>query len=51
MRLLAGVPVSRLDADPALANHLIIAATETVTDADMSALVAALKDALTEEVR
>ncbi len=44
--ILAGVPMSRLDADPAFANHLIVAATETVSDADMAALVAGLKEVL-----
>jgi glycine dehydrogenase subunit 1 len=44
--ILGGVPVSRLDADPAFANHLILAATETVSDADMTALVGALKEVL-----
>lgn len=44
--LLGGVPVSRLSDDPAFANHLIIAATETVSDADMDALVGALEEVL-----
>jgi glycine dehydrogenase subunit 1 len=44
--ILGGVPVSRLDADPAFANHLILAATETVSDADMTALVGACKEVL-----
>ncbi|MBW8882950.1 MAG: PLP-dependent transferase, partial [Asticcacaulis sp.] len=44
--ILGGVPVSRLDADPAFANHLIIATTETVSDADIDALVGALEEVL-----
>ncbi len=46
-RILAGVPVSRLlPGDAALANLLLVAATETNTDADMDALVAALREDL-----
>ncbi len=44
--ILAGVPVSRLDADPAFANHLIVAATETNTDADITTFASALKEVL-----
>ena len=44
--ILAGVPMSRLDPDPAFANHLIVAATETVSDNDMAALAAALQEVL-----
>ena len=44
--ILGGVPVSRLDVDPAFAHHLIVAATETVTEADMNALVGALTEVL-----
>ena len=44
--ILAGVPLSRFDRDPAFANHLIVAATETVSDDDMATLVAALKEVL-----
>ena len=41
--ILAGVPVSRLlPDDPALANLLLVAATETNTDADMDALATGL---------
>ncbi len=44
--ILAGVPVSRLrPGDAALANLLLVAATETVTDDDMDRLCAALKEA------
>jgi glycine dehydrogenase subunit 1 len=46
-RILAGVPVSRLiPDDPAVANLLLLAATETATDAGMAPLVAALKEVL-----
>jgi len=46
-RILAGVPVSRLlPGDAALANLLLVAATETNTDRDMDALVAALREDL-----
>ena len=42
-RILAGVPVSRLiPGKPELANLLLVAATETNSDADMDALAAAL---------
>jgi glycine cleavage system P protein (glycine dehydrogenase) subunit 1 len=45
--ILAGVPVSRLyPKDAALADLLLVAATETNTDADMDALVGALKEIL-----
>jgi glycine dehydrogenase subunit 1 len=45
--ILGGVPVSRLyPNEPALANLLLLAATETNTDADMDALARALKEAL-----
>ncbi|MES1151056.1 MAG: aminomethyl-transferring glycine dehydrogenase subunit GcvPA, partial [Dongia sp.] len=48
-RVLGGVPVSRLvPNDPKLANLLLVAATETVTEADMAALETALKDSLAE---
>jgi glycine dehydrogenase subunit 1 len=47
-KILAGVPVSRLHTDDAsLANLLVLAATETNTDADIKRLAAAL----TEQVR
>ena len=42
--VLGGVPFARLQADQAFENHLIIAVTETVSDSDMAALVAALKE-------
>jgi glycine dehydrogenase subunit 1 len=46
-RILAGVPASRLWPDHVeLANHLLVAVTETVTDDDMDALVAGLKEVL-----
>jgi glycine dehydrogenase subunit 1 len=45
--ILGGVPVSRLyPNEPALANLLVLAATETNTDADMDALANALKEVL-----
>jgi glycine dehydrogenase subunit 1 len=45
--VLAGVPVSRLYPDnDDLSDLLLIAATETNTEADMDALCAGLKDAL-----
>ena len=45
--ILGGVPVSRLyPNDAALANLLLLTATETNTDADMDALVGALKEVL-----
>ena len=45
--ILSGVPASRLyPNDPALANLLLLAATETTTDADMDSLIAALKEVL-----
>ena len=48
--ILAGVPVSRLDPDPQFANHLIVAATETVSEADMAALIDGLTTVLTQEL-
>lgn len=46
-RILGGVPVSRLlPAEPKLANLLLVAATETVSDDDAAALEAALKEVL-----
>src|SRR5215475_11454680 len=48
-RVLGGVPVSRLAPDdPKLANLLLVAATETVTEPDMAALETALKESLAE---
>jgi len=44
--LLAGVPVSRLDPRPDLADLLLVAATELNTDADMAALAIGLREAL-----
>ena len=45
--VIAGVPASRLlPHDKGAENLLIIAATECVTDADMDALVAGLKEIL-----
>ena len=45
--ILGGVPASRLyPGDPAMANLLIVAATETNTDADGDALAAALREVL-----
>ncbi|WAC49031.1 aminomethyl-transferring glycine dehydrogenase subunit GcvPA [Asticcacaulis sp. SL142] len=44
--ILGGVPFTRLHNDAAFDNHLIIAVTETVSDTDMSAFVAALKEVL-----
>jgi glycine dehydrogenase subunit 1 len=45
---LGGVPVSRLLLDkPELDNLLIVAATETVSEADMDALASALAEVLT----
>jgi glycine dehydrogenase subunit 1 len=46
-RILGGVPVSRLyPDDPGLANLLLVAATETVSDEDIAAYEAALKEVL-----
>ena len=46
-RILGGVPVSRLyPDDPALADLLLVAATETVSDADIAAYETALKEVL-----
>jgi glycine dehydrogenase subunit 1 len=48
-RVLGGVPVSRLvPDDPKLANLLLVAATETVAEADIAALETALKESLVE---
>jgi glycine dehydrogenase subunit 1 len=45
--IMAGVPVSRLEPDrPELANLLVVAATETVTDDQIDAFVKALEEAL-----
>jgi glycine dehydrogenase subunit 1 len=45
--ILGGVPVSRLiPGDARLANLLLVAATETVSEADMDALVSALREVL-----
>jgi len=44
--ILGGVPFARLDGTPGFENHLILAVTETVTDADMDALCGALKEVL-----
>ena len=47
-RVLGGVPVSRLyPNDAALKNLLLVAATETVSDDDIAAYEAALKEVLT----
>ncbi len=46
-RILGGLPVSRLiPGDPSVANLLLLAATETATEAGMAPLVAALKEVL-----
>ncbi|MGH7124843.1 MAG: aminomethyl-transferring glycine dehydrogenase subunit GcvPA [Stellaceae bacterium] len=46
-KILGGVPVSRLHpGKPALKNLLLVAATETATDADMAAFVATLTEVL-----
>lgn len=46
-RILGGVPVSRLiPGDPAFANLLLVAATETASEEDMDAFVNALKEAI-----
>ena len=46
-RILGGLPVSRLiPDDPSVANLLLLAATETATEAGMAPLVAALKEVL-----
>jgi glycine dehydrogenase subunit 1 len=46
-RILAGVPVSRLiPDDPSVANLLLLAATETATEAGMDPLIAGLKEVL-----
>jgi glycine dehydrogenase subunit 1 len=52
-RVLGGVPVARLipPTNPkgkAFENLLLVAATETVTEADMAAFETALKDSLAE---
>ena len=45
--ILAGAPVSRLYPDhPALADLLLVAATETNSEADMDALCGALRESL-----
>ena len=44
--VLAGVPVSRLDPWPELADLLLVAATELNTEADMAALAIGLREAL-----
>jgi glycine dehydrogenase subunit 1 len=44
--ILGGVPFSRLMAEPGFENHLILAVTETVSEADMDALEAAFKEVL-----
>jgi glycine dehydrogenase subunit 1 len=44
--VIAGVPVSRLDPDAGLDDVLLLAATETTPDDDISALQTALKEAL-----
>jgi glycine dehydrogenase subunit 1 len=44
--VIAGVPVSRLDPDAGLDDVLLLAATETTPDDDISALQSALKEAL-----
>ena len=45
--VIAGLPVSRLIPDnPAMANLLVVAATETVTDPDRAAFVRALREVL-----
>jgi glycine dehydrogenase subunit 1 len=43
-RILAGVPVSRLQPDAGLDDLLILASTEVNSDEDRAALVAALKE-------
>jgi len=46
-RILAGVPVSRLlPEDPSVENLLLLAATETATEAGMAPLIAGLKEVL-----
>jgi glycine dehydrogenase subunit 1 len=46
-RILGGVPVSRLiPDDPSVANLLLLAATETATEAGMAPLIAGLKEVL-----
>jgi glycine dehydrogenase subunit 1 len=42
--ILAGIPVSRLDPDPALANLIVVAATEINTDEDRAAYAKALRE-------
>jgi len=45
--IMAGVPVSRLEPDrPELADLLLVAATETVTEGDIAWFVRALEEAL-----
>ena len=46
-RILAGVPVSRLiPNDPTVDNLLLLAVTETATEAGMGPLIAGLKEVL-----
>ena len=46
-RILGGLPVSRLlPDDPSVANLLLLAATETTTDAGIDSLIAGLKEVL-----
>ena len=42
--VLGGVPFARLQNEPGFENHLIVAVTETVSDADIATLVATLKE-------
>ena len=42
--VLGGVPFARLQNEPGFENHLIVAVTETVLDADIATLVATLKE-------
>jgi glycine dehydrogenase subunit 1 len=46
--VLGGVPVARLIPGKEFENLLLVAATETVTEADMAALETALKESLAE---
>jgi glycine dehydrogenase subunit 1 len=47
-RVLGGVPVARLIPGKAFENLLLVAATETVTEADIAALETALKESIAE---
>jgi glycine dehydrogenase subunit 1 len=47
-KVLGGVPVARLVPGKEFENLLLVAATETVTEADMAALETALKESLTD---